>query len=111
MLRKKRKRLQTKNRPCQGKDGFLQCYRDLFSLETIATSTAIRVAIANVAYVNFTKRAIITATVILAIGYTTTDTGVYFLAFFIKHTKNPPFKVKAVCVKCAKIIDISKKFL
>ena len=76
-----------KNRlPC-GKRSFLFFNKLLFSFETVATGTAVRVAIARIAYVNFTERTIIARTVVLAIGYTTADTGVHFLILFVHHSE------------------------
>ena len=58
----------------------------LLLFEAIAASTAFRVATTRVAHVNFTKRAIIARTVILAFGYATTNARVYVLS--IHHNKN-----------------------
>jgi len=63
----------------------LFCKAALLSFETVAASTAFRVATAYVAYVNFSKRAIIAAAVVLAIGYAATNAGVYFLTTFVHH--------------------------
>ena len=63
-------------------DGFL-CYKltSLFLFVTVATSTAFRVATTSVTNVDLSKRTIIAGTVVLAIGYATADTGVYFTSF------------------------------
>ena len=61
--------------------------------------------VAGVANVDLTQGAIISTAIVLTFGYTATDGAVYVLSF-IHHTKKPPLKVKAVCAKLSKIIDI-----
>lgn len=63
---------------------FIKFYLLLF--KTVTASTAFRVATTRVAHVNLAKGAVIARTVVLAIGYATTDARVYVLS--IHHDKN-----------------------
>ena len=64
---------------------FIKFYLLLF--KTVTASTAFRVATTRVAHVNLAKGAVIARTVVLAIGYATTDARVHFLYVFIHHNK------------------------
>jgi hypothetical protein len=77
-------------RLAQGGFPFQRVFKELFSFEAIATSAAIRRAIASVAHVNFAERTIIACTIVLAFGHAATDSGVHITAFFIHHIQNPP---------------------
>ena len=90
---------------------FCHTYARLLSFEAVAAGTTFRVAIASIAYVNLSQRAIIPCTVVLTFGYSATDTAVYFMSVFIHHNKKPPLKVQAVYANLSKIIDIFKNFL
>ena len=101
-----------KKPPTQTVDGFLVCNAlRLFSFEAVATSTTFRIAVTRIAYVDFTKGAIITRAVVLAIGYTATDCRVDVLSIFVHHIKKPPLKVQAVYANIEKIIDIFKNLM
>ena len=63
-------------------------YDSLFLFVAIAASAA--TFRAGIAYVDFAQSAIIALTVVLTVGYTATDGGIYFVGFTI-HSKNPPF--------------------
>ena len=60
----------------------------LFLFVAIAAGTA--TFCAGVTYVDLAQGTIVTLTVVLTVGYTATDGGIYFVGFTI-HSKNPPF--------------------
>lgn len=74
----------------------------LFLLETVATSTAFRIAGAGVTYVDTGKGTIIARTVEFTFRYVTTDAGVHF--FFIHHNFTL-LLVKTVCASFLYFID------
>ena len=57
----------------------------LFSFKAIAASTAFRITITRIAYVDFAKRTKIARAVKLTIGNAATDTGIYVFSFIV-HT-------------------------
>jgi hypothetical protein len=57
----------------------------LFSFKTVATGAAFRIATARIAYVDFTKGAIIACAIIFAFRHAATDTGIHFLTAFVHH--------------------------
>ena len=62
----------------------------LLLLEAVAASAAIRFLVAGVAYVNFTKGAIIPCAVVFALRHATANARVYVLMKFV-HLKPPIF--------------------
>ena len=74
----------------------------------VAITTGAATFRAGVAYVDFTQGTIITLTVVLAVGYTATDCGIYFVGFTI-HSKNPPF-YKSVWQIFKKILTFLKNY-
>ena len=86
---------QEKNRPFTTKRAAFYTkstdFHRLFSFEAITARAAFRVARTRVAYVDFTKRAIIARTVIFTFRYTATNARVHFLTFFVHHSKKTSF--------------------
>ena len=74
----------------------------LFLFVAIAAGTA--TFCAGVTHVDFAQGTIVTLTVVLTVGYTATDCGIYFVGFTI-HSKNPPF-YKSVWLIFKKILTI-----
>ena len=86
-----------KNYSCQKRQeqffNFLISLKNLFSFKAIATSTMLGIAIADIAYVDLSQRAIIASAIVLTFGHTATDAAVYFTFIFVHHIKIPPLKV------------------
>jgi hypothetical protein len=73
---------------------------------TVAAGTLFRVAIANVAYVDFTERAVIARSVVLAFGNTTTNAGVDFLR--VHHSNFLLFGYKQYAQTCKRLLTFFK---
>ena len=65
--------------------GRLCWFIQLFSFEAIAAGAAFRIAVAGVAYVDFTQGAIVACAVVLTFRNATADSGVYFITVVFVH--------------------------
>ncbi len=81
---------------------FSSSFQELFSFKAIATSAAIRRAVARVPHVNFAERTIIACTIVLAFGHAATDSGVHITAFFIHHIQKSSLNDKVSVRKFSK---------
>lgn len=78
----------------------------LFLFVAVAAGTAVRIAAADVADVDFAEGAMRARAVKFAIGNAATDRRVHFTTFFVHHNFQSSFKkVKIVSVNFQKIID------
>ena len=85
----------------------LRKIKELFSFKAVAAGTAFRVAITSIADVDLSQRTIIAGAVVLTLGYTATDTSVYFAIVFMHHNKSS-LKVQTVWANSQKLLTFLK---